>query len=139
MTAYEAQHCRWPVNKLAAEDGPNFTRLEQQGGVLSRQMGELIPSCVLRRKAWYNLMLDTDSTLQLPEAKSMDISPWKNEKPVVWKVRAQCRNMVFGRTIHSVPGPTSRRKAGARVVTKDQQRSQRQQVRETKDRLRRCE
>eukprot|EP00913_Durusdinium_trenchii_P024011 g22549.t1 len=40
----------------------------QQGGVLSRQQGESIPSYVLRRKAWYNLMLDMDSSLKLPEA-----------------------------------------------------------------------
>ena len=42
----------------------------QSGGVLSRQTGESIPSCpsyVLRRKAWYNLMLDMDASLKLPE------------------------------------------------------------------------
>ena len=39
----------------------------QSGGVLSRQTGESIPSYVLRRKAWYNLMLDMDASLKLPE------------------------------------------------------------------------
>lgn len=39
----------------------------QQGGVLSRQQGEPIPSYVLRRKAWYSMMLDLDNELRLPE------------------------------------------------------------------------
>ena len=39
----------------------------QQGGVLSRQQGEPIPSYVLRRKAWYSMMLDLDEDLRLPE------------------------------------------------------------------------
>ena len=78
-----------PVDRLAGEDGTSVllkalqsslqprSRQEardlyqigaQQGGVLSRQQGESIPSYVLRRKAWYNLMLDMDSSLKLPEA-----------------------------------------------------------------------
>ena len=35
---------------------------------MARQVGESIPLFVLRRKAWYNMMLDMDSSLQLPEA-----------------------------------------------------------------------
>ena len=78
-----------PVDQLAKEEGTSLllkslqTALQprsrqeardlyqigaQQGGVLSRQADESIPSYVLRRKAWYHLMLDMDSSLKLPEA-----------------------------------------------------------------------
>ena len=76
------------VDKLAAEGGPDYllqslqTMLQprsrqearelyqagaQQGGPLSRQHGERIPSYVLRRKAWYGLMTDLDPQLTLPD------------------------------------------------------------------------
>ena len=39
----------------------------QQGGILSRQAGESIPSYVLRRRTWYAMMTDLDGELKLPE------------------------------------------------------------------------
>ena len=39
----------------------------QQGGILSRQSGESIPSYVLRRRTWYAMMTDLDGELKLPE------------------------------------------------------------------------
>eukprot|EP00435_Cladocopium_sp_Y103_P066563 s466_g28.t2 len=39
----------------------------QNGGVLSRQRGESIPSYVLRRQAWYRMMTDLDEDLKLPD------------------------------------------------------------------------
>ena len=39
----------------------------QHGGVLARQRGESIPSYVLRRKAWYRMMVDLDPELSLPD------------------------------------------------------------------------
>lgn len=76
------------VDKLANKEGPTYllealqsalrprSKQEarelyqagaQQGGILSRQFGESIPSYVLRRRAWYQMMTDLDAELKLPE------------------------------------------------------------------------
>ena len=76
------------VDKLSAPDGPTYllqslqaafqprSKQEardlyqvgaQQGGILSRQNGESIPSYVLRRRTWYGMMTDLDGELKLPE------------------------------------------------------------------------
>ena len=76
------------VDKLSATDGPAYllqslqatfqprSKQEardlyqvgaQQGGILSRQNDESIPSYVLRRRTWYGMMTDLDGELKLPE------------------------------------------------------------------------
>jgi hypothetical protein len=83
---FDGESARLAFEKLAGDEGPDYllhsmqTMLQprsrqeaqepyqagaQQGGPLSRQHGESIPGYVLRRKAWYGLMMDLDPELKL--------------------------------------------------------------------------